>query len=457
MRWWAFWRRFQYLSGLTLIVLLVAGGLYALYGHEEPTCFDGSRNGDERGVDCGGSCLRVCTADILPLNVVWAESFKIVDGQYNAVAYIENRNKTAGTPRLNYVFKLYDSDGLITERRGETPVPLDGLYPLFEGKILTGGRAPTRTEIEFADDAIWLTGTAGAEQFTLISRELTSADSKPRLIAELRNEDLFEAQDIEIVATVFDKRKNPLTASKTVVEYFPGRTTQSVVFTWPEPIATTLTSCEVPTDVVLAIDLSGSMNDDGGTPPEPITSVLKAAQSFVTRLKTDDQSGVVTYATNAEVEEILTRNHTDTSALIGDLSIAPKEETGSTNTGEALKKITEELNSSRHNENARKVAILLTDGLATAPDTDPDEYARSAAEALKKTDTILFTIGLGANVNSAFLRSLASTPNHYYTAPSTRELDTIYRNITAAICEEGAAVIEVIPKVESNFPNYPGT
>lgn len=456
MRWWAFWRRMQYLAGLFIFFLLVGTGLYFVYWNEEPTCFDGSRNGEERGVDCGGSCDRVCTADVLPLSVQWAESFKIVDGQYNAVAYIENRNRTVGTPRLSYVFKLYDEDGLIVERKGQTPVPIDGLYPLFEGKILTGNRIPTRTEIEFADDAIWLQGTAGAEQFSLISRVLTGADSMPRLIAELRNEDLFEAQDIEIVATIFDKRKNPLTASKTVVEYFPGRTTQSVVFTWPEPIATTLTSCEVPTDVMLAIDLSGSMNDDGGTPPEPITSVLRAAESFVGRLKTEDQSGVVTYATGAEIQEPLTKIHTETASLIRSLSIAPAEETGSTNTGEALKRLREELNSPRHNQDARKVAILLTDGLATAPGTDPDGYARSTAEELKSTDTILFTIGLGENVNSALLRSLASTPNHYYTAPTTRELDTIYRNITAAICEEGAAVIEVIPKVESSFPSYPG-
>lgn len=456
MRWWAFWRRVQYLGGLGIILVLIGTWLYFVYGHERPTCFDGERNGDERGVDCGGQCLRMCAADVLPLEVVWTESFKIVDGQYNAVAYIENRNKTIGTPRLDYVFKLYDADGLIAERRGQTPIPIDGLYPLFEGKILTGDRVPNRTTIEFTDTALWLPGTAGSEQFTLIGRELVGADSKPRLFAEIRNEGLFEAQNIEIVATIFDKNKNPLTASKTTVEYFPGRSTETVVFTWPEPIATTLTSCEVPTDIALAIDLSGSMNDDGGTPPEPVTSVLAAAEAFVERLQSRDQSALITYATNASLVTELTTNHTGIADTISNLRISPAEETGSTNTGDAVKRIREELGSSRHNENARKVAILLTDGLATAPSTEAEAYALNEAEALKELDTIVFTVGLGERVNHEFLRSLASTPAHYYNAPTTGELDSIYRDITAAICEEGAAVIEVIPKVESNFPQFPG-
>jgi len=451
MRWWAFWRRVQYLTGLLFIVSLISVGAYYAYWYKEPTCFDGIQNAEERAVDCGGLCERVCSFDIENPQTLWVEAFKIVDGQYNVVAYIENRNEKVGSPELGYTIRLYDEDGVIVERKGNTVLPPDGRYPIFEGRVITGTRVPTETVIEFNDDTVWLPAQTGTEQFSLEKRELENVDSKPRLLAQLRNTSLDEARNVEIIATIFDAEGKPLTASRTIVDRFSGRTTERVVFTWPEPIAKTLRSCEIPTDVVLAIDLSGSMNDDGGTPPEPITSVLSAAKSFVSGLSTKDQVGVVTYATEGSVVENLTHENVRVMDVIENLTIAPKEERGSTNTGEALIRMREELTSERHNENARKVGILLTDGLATAPKENPDAYAEEGALGVKSSGIQLFTIGLGAKVNSDFLSTLATKSSYYYNAPTIRELEGIYTAITKDICEDGPAVIEIISKTESIF------
>jgi Mg-chelatase subunit ChlD len=448
---WALWRRVQYLTGLFVVLGILGAGLYALYGYESPTCFDGAQNADERGIDCGGACQRICALDVQLPVALWSQSFLITDGQYNAVSYVENRNKGVGSPGLSYTFKLYDKEGLIVERSGVTVLPPDGVYPIFEGRILTGSRTPERTIIEFGDDVLWRQGDVGREQFTLERRELTNADSRPRLTAQLRNNALDEARDVEVIATIFDISGNPLTSSRTNLEYFAGRSTEEVVFTWPEPIAKTLRSCEIPTDVILAIDLSGSMNDDGGTPPEPISSVLTAAKRFVSQLNTSDQIGIATYATGASLTEVLTHESSRVSESVGALNIDPKEERGSTNTGEALVRMREELNSSRHNEDARKVAILLTDGLATAPGEDPEAFALQEADALKAAGVHVFTIGLGERANETFLRSIASTDAQYYKAPSRRDLDSIYLSITKDICEDGAAVIEIISKPETSF------
>lgn len=448
---WAFWRRVQYGAGFFCVLALIGVGLYFKYGYSEPTCFDQIKNADERGVDCGGVCTRICAFDITVPSVLWTQSFKIIDGQYNAVAYVENRNKNVGAEKLRYTVKLFDSQGLIIEREGTTVLPPDSVYPVFEGRIMTGDRIPTRTELVFASDISWIPGTVGREQFTLEKRELKNADSKPRLIADLYNTSLEEAQDVEIVATIFDARGNALTSARTIVPYFAGRTTKSVEFTWPEPIAKTLRSCEIPTDVVLAIDLSGSMNEDGGIPPEPITSVLISGESFVSQLNPQDQIGLVTYATNAIVKSELTHESERIADEIIKLRIDPKEEQGSTNTGDALRRMQEELGSVRHNPDARKIAILLTDGLATAPKKDPEPYALQEAEALKALGVEVFTVGLGEKVNEAFLKQIASSDTQYYNAPTTGELKSIYSSITEDICEDGATVIEIVPKSKSSF------
>ena len=415
------------------------------------SCFDGRQNADERGVDCGGSCTRICAADVAAPTVNWARSFMVTASQYNAVAYIENTNTLAASPEIPYTFKLYDADGLIAERSGVTILPPDSVYPIFADRIDTNGRVPTQTILELGEATIWIPATGGRDQFLVNSRSLSGADSRPRLTANISNNALTAARNVEVVATIFDARGNALTASRTFVDEFSPRSTKEVVFTWPGPIAKTIRSCEVPTDIVLGIDLSGSMNNDNDSPPEPISAVITAARAFVERLRSSDQSGIVTFASEAVLVTPLTNDLLAVATTVGELRIDPAEERGSTNTGDAIYRATEELTSSRHNDAARKVLVILTDGLATAPNENPSDYALTAAAAARAAGIDVYAIGLGVNVDMDFVQALASSPGQAFAAVSARDVDRIYQNITADLCEDGAAVIEIIPKSNANF------
>lgn len=448
---WAMMRQIQYGTGFGLFWALIFLFVYVQYFYHQPTCFDTVQNGNEAAVDCGGSCARICTFTVTQPEVLWARSFRVHDGQYNAVAYIINRNRIAATPEVAYTFSLYDAEGLITQRRGTTILPPDSEYPVFESRIDTQDRIPTQTFIELEPATVWLPANAGRDQFVVTDRQLKNADSQPKLEAKIRNTALTSAKKVEVVATIFDARGNALTSSRTFIDNFTPRSEVSAMFTWPEPIAKTVRSCEVPTDVMLAIDLSGSMNNDADNPPEPLTSVLTAARSFVDRLKDNDQIGVVTFATKGQIVQSLTRQKAAVAAGVSQLTIEPKEEVGSTNPGDGLLKVLAELNSSRHSTEARKVAVLLTDGLATAPEENPDEFAFEQAQRVKESGVTLFTIGLGAGVNMDFVTALASDPSLAYKAVSTADVDRIYKLITGSLCEDGAAVIDIVPKTDASF------
>lgn len=448
---WAFWRRVQYGTGFGFFWLVIVGIVYMTNFYESPTCYDGRQNGEERGVDCGGACSRICVFDVKTPTVQWSRSFRVTDGQYNAVAYIENNNLTAASPEVPYTMSLYDKEGLIAERTGTTILPPDSVYPVFEARIDTHGRVPTQTFMKLGDITQWVRAEGGPDQFTVQSRKLTGADARPRLEAQIYNNELIGAKEVEVIATIFDSRGNALTSSRTFINNFGPRRSETAVFTWPEPIAKTLRSCDVPTDVLLAIDLSGSMNNDGDNPPEPVTSVLSAAQAFTSRLQAGDQAALVTFATEALVQNTLTGDVKKVAQDIKALTIDPEEERGSTNTGDALLLGGEELISTRHNTEARKVMVLLTDGLATAPDEEPEQYALDAAQKVNKQGVDIFTIGLGENVNMDFVTKLASTDKQAYRALSVADIDRIYRSITAEICEDGAAIIEIIPKTDAGF------
>jgi hypothetical protein len=111
-----------------------------------------------------------------------------------------------------------------------------------------------------------------------------------------------------------------------------------------------------------------------------------------------------------------------------------------------------ELVSPRHNENARRAFVLLTDGLPTAGGTVVAiEAALAAAESMRLSGADVYVIGLGQNVDAEFIRSIASTPDNAYLAPSRADLATMYAAITASLCEVGPTKIEVLAKPPVTF------
>ena len=96
---WAAWRRAYYGVGFASFWGMVGVLIYFINFYQPATCFDRIMNGTESGMDCGGECVRICAADVIPAKIVWAKSFEITEGHYNSVAYIENENQTAASSR----------------------------------------------------------------------------------------------------------------------------------------------------------------------------------------------------------------------------------------------------------------------------------------------------------------------------------------------------------------------
>jgi Mg-chelatase subunit ChlD len=468
---WAVVRRLQYGFGFLSFWAIVGLMVYVVFFYSAASCFDGLQNGTESGVDCGGGCVRICTNTVAPPKIVWAESFKIVDGQYNAVAYIENTNTIAATESLRYNFKLLESGSVIAERSGVTILPPNSVYPIFEGRILTdNGREPDTTIIELEPADVWQPATVGRNQFRTLDIELLSTDTRPRLNVEIENTELTGADQVEIVATIFNRAGQPVTASQTFVDNFGPRSTKEVVFTWPNSIAKTVRSCEVPSDIILVLDRSGSMAADGGTPPEPLESAKQAAKSFARQVRSTDLLGYFSYATmpSSPIEQILTSSMTQVEGAIQATKMG-EDGVQYTNIGEAFKTALTELTSVRHREDARKVIVLLTDGDVTRPlnpttglaDRDyAAAYARQEAKQAKDQAVTIYTIGFGdffSNINDAvardvdLIRDLASEPGFFYTAPTAEDLAKVYEQIAGSLCEEGPTRIEVITKTSTNF------
>ena len=469
---WAIYRRLQYAFGLMAVSSVLSIGVYYLFFYSAATCFDGMQNGHEIGLDCGGGCVRICAFTVTPPQIVWAESFKIIDGQYNAVAYIENKNAVAASPALAYTFKLIDDKGItIAERSGTTILPPNSVYPIFEGRIATqNGLEPAETIIEIEPIELWQPATIGRTQFRTLDVELLSTDTRPRLNVSVENTELTEARNVEVVATIFNRAGEPVTASQTFIDVFGARSTQNVVFTWPNSIAKTVRSCEVPSDIMLVLDRSGSMAADGGDPPEPLESAKQAAKSFVRLVRNTDLIGFLSYATKPSnpIEQTLTGEAAVIENSIQETAMG-NDGVQYTDMGAAFDTALSELLSDRHREDARKVIVFLTDGDVTRP-VNPTtgladreyaaSFARTMASKAKDQDVTIYTIGFGdffSDIDAAverdvdLIRDLATDPTQFFTAPTIADLERVYQQIAGDLCEEGPTRIEVITKTSTNF------
>ena len=233
---WATRRKFIYTGSFFLFIILAVGIPAVVILYNPAMCDDGKKNGDERGVDCGGSCRALCPADALAPTILWQRAFKVTDGVYNAVALIENPNLEWGTKKSAYQFKLFDAKGLvIAERTGTTDISAHQTFPIFEQTIRAGNRVPTRVVFEFTSQLDWRKTQDRSSNVKVISQLLSNPTTAPRLEARVENKTEVELPNIEIVAILFDQQNNAMAASRTYIENFLPAEKRSVVFTWPLP------------------------------------------------------------------------------------------------------------------------------------------------------------------------------------------------------------------------------
>ncbi|MCB8944467.1 MAG: PKD domain-containing protein [Ardenticatenaceae bacterium] len=179
-------------------------------------------------------------------------------------------------------------------------------------------------------------------------------------------------------------------------------------------------------DIILALDRSSSMDlptAAGGM--SKYAAAQAAATEFLHLLQfPGDQAGIVSFANDAVLEHPLSD---DVDSLIQALHV---ERGGPTWFDLALRESRQELVGPRHIPGNKPVIILLTDGVPNG--ADEATVLAEAAQAKAQGITI-YTIGLGVDVNAALLQAMATTPQHYYPAPATDDLNTIYAQIAHSV------------------------
>ncbi len=232
------WRtrmRLWYILLFLIVLGAFIGGTVAFFNNRS-SCSDGTQNGDELGVDCGGSCKLVCPTTIREPLVLWSRALPISDGIYHAVAYVENKND-AIVDNAGYLFQVYDSSNtLVAERRGRVDIPASKQFSVFEGNIRIDAPAPFRTFFEFSDDLVW---TQNEFKPTLLASGILLEElaSSPRLEVTIENPTVYDVRELVAHVLLLDFEGNAVGVSRSVINDLKAGESLVRTFTWPRPFS----------------------------------------------------------------------------------------------------------------------------------------------------------------------------------------------------------------------------
>ena len=90
---WAARRRVVVILVLTLAVILFSVFTYHFTFYSAPTCFDGVKDQNEVGIDCGGVCTYLCSIQVQEPSVRFVLPLENGSGRTDIVAYLDNPNQ----------------------------------------------------------------------------------------------------------------------------------------------------------------------------------------------------------------------------------------------------------------------------------------------------------------------------------------------------------------------------
>ena len=239
---WSSRRKFLYGGTLLVVVIAIVGGIFFSLFYKAPTCYDRIMNGDEKGVDCGGSCIKLCQSTFLPAKIAWGggKFEKVADGLYNVAAYIVNPNTNAAAVKVPYKFSIYDGKGLIvTTREGVIDIPAHRNTLAFEPAVLVSKRIPAKVTFEFLAPPLWFKSHDTLEGITIIDKKYSEDSKNSSLEVTLENESLLPYKNITVSAVLSDKDGNTIGFSRTLIDSISPKSAgqphrEIAPFTWPK-------------------------------------------------------------------------------------------------------------------------------------------------------------------------------------------------------------------------------
>ncbi len=252
---------------IVLTVLLLIGSSVFLINRllkTDPTCFDGIKNGEEEGVDCGTACEKACKTETPKADKIVTKSFEIIRGGNNKcdlVAVINNPNNSLAGQKIPYSFSWGDK----TIKKDEFYIyPGEERYLAEYNLVCQDDFVP---ELKIGDAKEWSFFRSFTKPDLQISDFKLNYLDSPYEFAEVRgriiNRSPFDLKTVEIFSIVKDVNQAIIAINQTTVNSILAGQTRDFRIFWTHSF------------------------EKGGVPSFYVTSNLFDSQNFIKNQETD--------------------------------------------------------------------------------------------------------------------------------------------------------------------------
>ena len=232
---WASRRQLITFSILSAILATFLAIVLIATFYKTPTCTDSKQNQSEEGIDCGGSCSRLCTASVEAPTVLFTQALPSGEGRTDIIALVENKNATAVAKNAPYRITLYGYDQvLIQSVTGTIDLPPSSTVPVFVPGVASGRQAVGTAFLTIDPDTVaWSALPKDARIVPRVTNTtLGGTTDAPRITASLTNPDVRPLTNVKVIAVVRDGSGNTIAASQTLVQVVPAQGSATATFTW---------------------------------------------------------------------------------------------------------------------------------------------------------------------------------------------------------------------------------
>ncbi|MDP2665787.1 MAG: hypothetical protein Q8P23_04135 [bacterium] len=245
---WAARRRFFILLIIGAVIIAFLAIVLIATVSKAPSCSDGIQNQNEAGIDCGGPCAYLCTAQNQPPTVLYTQALEYGEGRTDVIASIENKNTTAAAKNVPYRITLYGKgQALVQEMTGTVDLPPGVSVPVYVSQIFSGKQAVIGAFLNVATSSVqWFSMTPNQRSMPLVSNTSQGGTlNDPRIQAILTNPTVNSFNTVRTIVIVHNKNGDVIAASQTVVPSIPAQGWAVATFTWNKAFSETPAAIEV--------------------------------------------------------------------------------------------------------------------------------------------------------------------------------------------------------------------
>lgn len=214
------------------ILALIFFGAYLKFLKSDPTCFDGKKNQNEEGVDCGGSCGKICLpSTIRDLKISETKIFLLEDNRATFFGIISNPNNDYAVKNFSYKINILKPGASSTQiTSGFSHIyPNDKTYLIFPNAYYVSSPSD---KIEIVLENLDWEQKENFEKPAVFVKDykVTETEEGISIDGEVSNDTFETFSEVKIYAVLKNRFENPIGASFTSVSVPSKSSTHFSIF-----------------------------------------------------------------------------------------------------------------------------------------------------------------------------------------------------------------------------------